>query len=395
MRSAIFPFVAAFLAGPLAWCLTAAAVFGQSNKAVTESILLSPAEIKKISRHGPWPPVLVPDPSNRVSGNPKAIALGKTLFFDKRLSKNGDVSCATCHRPSQGWSDGVEISKAAGTAVHRNTQSLMDVRFNRWFGWGGQADNLWAQSIRPIMAPNEMGATSNHAISVVRRDPALLAGYLSVFGADVALDDTEAVLANLGKALAAFQQTLVSGRTAFDRFRDALVARDWEVAAKYPKAAQRGAKLFIGRGNCNICHFGPMFTTGEFHDAGVPYFIARGKVDSGRFEGVEAVKESPWNLAGRHNDDPEKRGAWASRQVVRLHRNFGEFRIPTLRNLTKTAPYMHNGSLPTLERVVRHYSEINMDRLHADGEQILKPLRLSSDEIADLVAFLETLSAAK
>ena len=328
-----------------------------------------------------------------MSGNVGAIKFGRALFFDRHLSKNGQVSCATCHRESRGWTDGVAISKAAGTAVHRNTQSLLDVRFNRWFGWGGQADNLWAQSIRPIIAPTEMGMTARQVVQLVRRDQVLLKHYREVFGGAASFDDAEGALANIGKALAAFQETLVSKRTPFDDFRDALAARAWKAAGRYPVSAQRGAKIFVGRGRCGVCHFGPRFTTGEFHDAGVPYFIARGKVDSGRFDGVKAVKQGPWNLASRHNDDPKKSGAWASRQVVRLHRNFGEFRIPTLRNLAKTAPYMHNGSLPTLERVVRHYSEINMERLHSDGEQILKPLKLSDGEISDLVSFLKTLSA--
>ena len=121
--------------------------------------------------------------------------------------------------------------------------------------------------------------------------------------------------------------------------------------ALYPQAAQRGAKIFVGRGRCNVCHVGPRFTSSEFHNAGVPYFIAPNQVDPGRFGGIAAVKSNPWNLASRHNDDPTKTGAWATQRVARLHRNFGEFRIPTLRNLTATGPYMHNGSLPTLDRV--------------------------------------------
>jgi cytochrome c peroxidase len=384
--------VVAFVLGFVAMSMIAAWA-QQAAQSLPPSILLSETEIAKIERHGPWPPLLKRDLSNKASGDPKAIELGRSLFFDRRLSKNGLISCASCHRPTQGWADGVAISKAPGTAAHRNTQSLLDVRFNRWFGWGGQADNLWAQSIRPIIAPTEMAATPSGAVRVLQRDEVLLKQYRQVFGSEASFDDIEGTLANLGKALAAFQETLVSGRTPFDDFRDALVARDWKAAGTYPSSAQRGAKIFVGRGRCNICHFGARFSTGEFHDAGVPYFITRGKVDPGRFNGVKAVKRNPWNLVSRHNDDPKKTGAWASRQVVRLHRNFGEFRIPTLRNLAKTAPYMHNGSLPTLERVVRHYSEINMERLHSDGEQILKPLKLSDGEMSDLVSFLKTLSA--
>lgn len=160
-------------------------------------------------------------------------------------------------------------------------------------------------------------------------------------------------------------------------------------------AAQRDVRIFVGWGRCNVCHFGPRFTSGEFHDAGVPYFIGPSKVDPGRHKGISLVKRSPWNLAGKYNDDATKSGAWATQQVEQLHRNFGEFKIPTLRGLTHTAPYMHNGSLPTLERVVQHYSEINIERLHADGECIFWSFKLAPQEIFDLVSFLKSLSPLK
>jgi cytochrome c peroxidase len=114
-------------------------------------------------------------------------------------------------------------------------------------------------------------------------------------------------------------------------------------------------------------------------------------VDAGRQAGIKKLKESPFNLLGRHNDDAAQTTATGTRHVELQHRNFGEFRVPGLRNVALTAPYMHNGSLATLRDVVRHYSELNEERLHADGERILRPLRLSEQEISDLVAFLESL----
>jgi cytochrome c peroxidase len=192
--------------------------------------------------------------------------------------------------------------------------------------------------------------------------------------------------------MAAFQETIVSGRTPFDAFRDALAAGDTSAMARYPAAAQRGLQLFVGRGNCSICHFGPNFTNGEFHDIGIPFFAEPGRVDSGRFDGIRRLQASPYNLLGIYNDDKTGANAQATRHVVAQHRNWGEFKVPSLRNVAQTAPYMHAGTLATLADVVRHYSELDENRLHADGERLLKPLRLTVEESADLVAFLETLS---
>ena len=196
---------------------------------------------------------------------------------------------------------------------------------------------------------------------------------------------------DVAKALAAFQETIDTGRTPFDDFRDALARGDRAAAARYPLAAQRGLAIFIGKGQCDVCHVGPRFSNGEFHDIGIPFFAAPGRVDAGRFDGIRPLQASRYNLLGPYNDDPTRGTAISTRHVAREHRNFGEFKVPSLRNVARTAPYMHNGSLATLRDVVRHYSEIDEDRLHADGERILKPLRLTAAESDDLVAFLESL----
>jgi cytochrome c peroxidase len=346
-------------------------------------------ETRAILRHGPWPAPWLPDPSNRVSGKSEAIELGERLFFDPRLSPSGKVLCATCHAPFRYWQDGRE--RAFGlTDADRNTQGLLDVRYQRWFGWDGAGDSLWAQSVRPVLEPREMGGSVAHMVALVRGDTELSCRFEKVFGAPVAAAD-EAVLAGIGKALAAFQETLLSGRSPFDEFRDALARGDRAAAARYPVVAQRGLRIFVGRGNCGACHVGPTFTNGEFHDTGVPFFVAGG-VDPGRHGGIRKLQANPLNLLSSHNDDRSGASAVKTRQVAEEHRNFGEFKVPSLRNVARTAPYMHNGSLATLADVVRHYSEINPDRLHSDGEALLKPLRLSPGEAADLVAFLESLT---
>jgi cytochrome c peroxidase len=151
-----------------------------------------------------------------------------------------------------------------------------------------------------------------------------------------------------------------------------------------------------------VCHFGPGLSNGEFHDVAIPFLIEPGRVDSGRYSGVRRVKSDPFNLLSIYNDQSVKSGnqtenpsknqsenqperlpeSLKTNTVQLAHRNWGEWKTPSLRNLKTTAPYMHNGSLRTLRDVARHYSEINEERLHSDGERLLKPLRLSPREIS-------------
>ena len=346
------------------------------------------SEIRALLAHGPWPVPLKADPSNRVSGKREAIALGERLFFEPRLSGTGSVLCATCHVPFRSFQDG--RPRAFGLEeVERNTPSVQNTRFNRWFGWDGAHDSLWAQSIRPLLDEREMRASVSHVSQVIKT--LFVKDYEKAFNRTVPADDEE-ILVDVGKALAAFQETLVTGRTPFDEFRDALEKDDAERMARYPLAAQRGLRIFVGKGNCSLCHFGPHFTNGEFADTGVSFFAGKGKVDPGRHGGIRKLKEDPHNLLGRYNDDPALAAGTSTRHVDAQHRNFGEFRVPGLRNVALTAPYMHNGSLATLREVVAFYSNLNEERLHADGEKILRPLNLSEAEIEDLAAFLESLT---
>jgi len=185
---------------------------------------------------------------------------------------------------------------------------------------------------------------------------------------------------------------LRSAPTAFDQIRDGLARRDRVAQARYPIAAQRGLQLFVGKGQCANCHVGPMFSNGEFGDIGVSFFVRPGVVDPGRHAGIVALRESPYNLLGRFADGDTRADSVKTSHADLQHRNFGEFKIPSLRNVADTAPYMHDGQFATLQAVLRHYSELNLERLHGDGETLLRPLRLSPGESADLAAFLRTLS---
>jgi cytochrome c peroxidase len=356
------------------------------------AVIFSAAEQAAVLAQGPWPVLQRPDPSNRYSGNRDAIALGQSLFFSTRLSIDGRQSCATCHDPAKSFTDGK--TRSIGRAlVDRNAIALANLRLNRWFGWAGAADSLWAQSIHPIVNEKELGLIADQLRDRLASEPVLATAYADLFKSPVADDAAERVLVNVAKALAAFQETVLTARTPFDDFRDALERGDAQAMARYPLAAQRGLQIFIGKGNCNVCHFGPNFTSGEFEDVGVPHFAEKGRVDPGRHGGIAALLASPFNLLGSFNDDPAKAAGVPTRHVEQLHRNWGEFRVPSLRNVARTAPYMHNGSLATLKDVVRHYSELDEERLHGNpGARLVRPLRLTSQEAGDLVAFLETLS---
>ena len=347
-------------------------------------------QLRRILALGPWPPPPATDPSNRASGNAAAIAFGEALFNAPSLSGTGTIACATCHQPARAFTDG--LPRARGVALaDRNTTSLANVGTQRWFGWDRAADNLWAQSLRQILDRREMNSDVTRVAAAIRADDGLRARYRSAFGAAPSAND-EDVAIDAAKALAAFQETLVTGRTPFDDFRDALARGDRAAAARYPMAAQRGLAIFVGAGNCSVCHGGPRFSNGEFHDIGIPFFVEPGRVDPGRHEGIRKLQASRYNLLGPYNDDPARGTATSTRFVALDHRNYGEFKVPSLRNVAHTAPYMHNGSLATLRDVVRYYSQLDEDRLHADGERILKPLGLAKYDVDDLVAFLESLS---
>lgn len=349
------------------------------------------AEISSILSHGPWPPTAFPDPSNRFSGDEKAIKLGRQLFNDQRLSRDNILACASCHQPDRLFMDGVSLNRGH-QLLDRHTPGLANLRWAKWFGWDGANDNLWAQSIRPILTPAEMDGTAEHLKNLIVNDLALSCGFEETFNVTAAATDPEKLLVFVGKALAAYQEILITEPTLFDTFVTALRRNDPEGIAAYPSSAQRGLKIFIGEGRCNLCHFGPLFTNGEFGDIGIPHFIGKGKVDKGRFGGITKLNSNPYNLLGPYSDGSEK-DAIRTQHIKSQFRNFGEFKIPSLRNVADTGPYMHNGSLATLEEVINHYSELNEDRLHSEGEKILRPLNLTILEKKDLVSFLQTLSA--
>lgn len=373
--------------------LAVSAVSGLADPALLD---FTADERLRILQHGPWPPPPARDPGNALAGRPDAIALGQQLFFEPRLSPDGRFACASCHVPGLAFTDGRARARGrdtgAGDALDRNTPTLWDAGQQRWYGWDGAFDSLWSQAIHPLLDGREMASTPAHLQALLRSDAALGCQWRRVHGAPPP-DAAEATLVLAAKALGAFVASLQSGPTPFDRFRDALARGDSRTAAQYPADAQRGLRLFVGRGRCSSCHLGPLFSNGEFGDIGAPFFVRPGVVDPGRHGGIRRLRGNRYNLLGPFSDAPDDEIARKTRHVELQHRNFGEFKVPGLRNLEHTAPYLHDGQLPTLEAVIDHYSSLSPDRLHADGEQILRPLHLNAGEKADLAAFLRSLSS--
>ena len=335
-----------------------------------------PDELASIGSLGPWPPPAVRDASNRVSGRAEAAALGEVLFHSTRLSTVGGLRCASCHEPWRHYTDGRARSLGAEAGA-RNTPSLLNVQLQHWFGWDGANDSLWSQSIRPMLDVREMRSDAAHVAQALRDDETLKRLYALAFG-HAPPADNETALVDAGKALAAYQETLASDRTPFDAFRDALVRGDGAAAQRYPVAAQRGLRLFIGRGQCIACHAGANFSDGEFHRSPIVSKLPDGTDDIGRALGLKKLLANPYARNGRFNDEINAAPTPASQPA-----EAGAFRTPSLREVSATAPYMHDGSIANLCDALQRHAAIEGRPMPA----------LALAERRDVVAFLRTLSA--
>ena len=388
-----------------------------------EAPLFSAQELKTIFTMSPVPPT-PRDTTNRVDGDANAIAFGRVLFFSPRLSGDGRFSCASCHDPNRGWTDGKPVATAVGVGT-RNTPSLWNVAQNRWFFWDGHADSLWSQALKPIENELEQNGTRLQVVHVVTEDPGLRSLYAKVFGAVPDVTDLERfpkagspvstkeelqtnwwrmepadqdtvnrIYSNVGKAIAAFEATIVAGAAPFDRFVADLRGGKKESQA-ISVSAQRGLKIFIGKGDCVLCHSGPHFTNKEFHDIRVPQ-LKPNEPDDGRNHALEHLAEDEFVAAGPYSDDPQGTRAQLLYFVDAQANTSGHFKTPGLRNVATTAPYMHAGQFQTLRDVVHYYSTLEgavapLNPAHV--ETLIRPLKLTDQEIDDLVAFMESLTS--
>jgi cytochrome c peroxidase len=423
------------LRGPLAAALCALAavtgvtlILGAATPLLRDDrVLYSADELAAIHRRSPLgePPS---DPTNAFADSAPAAALGQFLFFDQRLSANGEVACASCHQPARGFSDGRKLAKglAGGT---RNTPTLLNVGFNHWFFWDGRADSLWSQALQPLERPREGGGNRLRIAHLVAADPLLSTAYQEVFGPLPPLADSgrfpaharpdpdpqsptarswqamapsdraavNRVFSNLGKALEAYERKLVSGASPFDTYAEGLRAGDPQKQAALSPAAVRGLNLFVGAANCALCHTGPALSDGEFHDLGLP-LLPGAEEDRGRAAGLAALRADVFNAAGPFSDDPTSAAKRRLEFLPPPQSQLGAFKTPTLRNVALTAPYMHDGRFATLPQVVEFYAQgraASHGRLVGTREATLNLVpRLTPAQSADLVAFLEALTGA-
>ena len=287
-------------------------------------------------------PKTVPAPKENPT-TPEKITLGKLLFFDPRLSGNNKMSCATCHAPDKAFGDGVPQGKgAAGNTLKRNAPSLLNVGFNSSFFWDGREKSLEAQALLPIQAVDEMNQDLDELEKELNAVGAYVKQFQAVFSTKVTRD-------GIAKALAAFERTLVTLPSPYDHYLGG------EKDALSPEA-KRGMEIFFGDAGCARCHQGPLLSDEKFYRLGFTNDKGRGLV------------------TGKTEDNYK-------------------FRTPSLRNVSRTGPYMHDGSHKTLDEVLFFYLR-GVQNAAADGLSLdIESLQgVALDEIPDLIAFLEALT---
>jgi cytochrome c peroxidase len=284
--------------------------------------------------------------------DPKSVRLGRWLFYDTRLSGDNTVSCATCHKPEHAFSEVTPVSAGIkGQKGSRKAPTFINqaVTLQPHFFWDGRAGSLEDQALGPIANPIEMGNTHESMIETLSGVPGYKPYFKEVFGTD------EITKQRVAKAIADYERTRVSGNSPYDRWRN---KRDPSVVSA---AARRGHDLFFDKAGCSGCHLGSNFTDSAFHNLGVGWNPAtRGFADDGRFIVTK---------------DPRDRGA---------------FKTPTLREVTRHAPYMHDGSIATLREVVEFYNRGGNANPWLDPKMKLRD-RLTDEEIDAVVAFMQSL----
>jgi cytochrome c peroxidase len=332
------------------------------------------------------------------------------------------VSCASCHQPKYYFTDARPLAEGIGK-TDRNAMGLPGVAYSPWFFWDGRKDSLWAQALEPLENPLEHGANRVQLVRLLANDPRYRQLYLSIFetppGAP-ALDEfadrnrfpdaspigspaeqqawqdlnTEQqqqinrIFSNIGKALAAWQRTLLPTESAFDRYAAQLtVSTNIQQVGSLSGDALSGLQLFMGKAQCINCHNGPLFTNNAFHNTAV--LSAPGIPPApGRSQGLRLAQADEFNCLGLYSDATP-----AQCQELRFARGgdemIGAQRTASLRNLNYTAPYMHAGQLATLKEVIEHYNRALVAVL---GHNEAKPLALRAVEKRQLKAFLDSLN---
>jgi cytochrome c peroxidase len=362
-------------------------------------------------------PALPKDLSNRVADNAKAAKLGQKLFFDKRFSGNKKIACSSCHQPEKAFTDGLPQAQGVGRASH-HTPTIIGTAYSPWFFWDGRKDSQWSQALGPMENPVEHGGTRTQFAKILYSIPDYRKSYEDIFGnlldtsdenrfptIAAPIDATQSraawnsmaavdrqivsrVYSNIGKAIAAYERLILPGPSRFDQYVEA-VLNDNQAAQKrlFNKDEVGGLSLFIGKGNCTQCHNGPLFTNNDFHNTGLALRMdAHSNV--GRAAGVKSVWADEFNCLGPFSDAKDSNCGELKFAKLTGSELIGSFKTPTLRNLGKTAPYMHKGQLSTLSEVVDFYNRAPKAKM---GYSELRPLRFSEKDLVRLRKFLLTL----
>ena len=339
----------------------------------------------------PPPP---PDPTNKYADDPRAAEFGHRLFFDRRLSSNGKVACATCHKPELGFTDGKKLAQGVGT-TDRNAPTVVGAAYNNWFFWDGRKDSLWAQAIASMENPVEHNMTRDKIVDVIRKNRAHAKRYRAIFGELPGKDDADGVtraVVNVAKSIAAYERQIRPGVSRFDRFAAAVVdGRDPPPSARFTLDEELGLRSFlrVHQSQCLRCHNGPLFTNGTFHNIATQDRLAFDN-EQGRMRGVEKVVADEFNCRSKWSDASKEACVeldFARRGDKAL---LGAFKTPSLRNVSKTGPFMHNGKIANLDDVMWHYRTTRGGPL---GQSALESATLTGIEFDQMRAFLGTLDA--
>jgi len=313
----------------------------------------------------PLPPLPI-NPENPLT--PEKVGLGKKLFFDRRLSGDGTMSCATCHDPENGYTDGLDISLSYPTTRNwRNAPTLINIGYNTVFFLDGRARTLKEQALFPIMSAFEMNQNLDFLEEELKEVPEYVKAFQEVFGGEITRE-------RIAMALAAFQRTIVSKNAPIDRYLRG------EEKALTP-LQKKGLEIFRGKGGCIKCHYGPNFTDNKFHNLGVPENPS--VMNDPR---VAATRRFTAKVAGykAYRTLTEDPGRYL---VTKNRKDWKAFKTPTLREVALTGPYMHNGVFKSLDEVIEFLTGGRGDTPYKSS--LIKPLNLTEDEKKALKAFLE------
>lgn len=363
-------------------------------------------------------PPLKNDISNNVADNPKAKKFGRQLFFDERFSHNSKISCATCHIPEQYFTDGL-VTAAGAQAGIRNTPTLIGTAYSPWQFWDGRSDSQWSQALAPLESNLEHAGSRNQFAHIIFTDQNYRKRYEELFGPMPDLNDKKRfpataspasnqqsisawskmntkdqqainiIFTNMAKSLAAYQRLLQPASSRFDDYIYGLTNNKPENLTALNKNEVAGLRLFIGKAQCINCHNGPLLTNNEFHNTGI-LSAARQLPSLGRAKGARIVLADTFNCQGEYSSAKKDqcnnlRFIKTGDELIAAHK------VPTLRNIAATAPYMHAGQHSTLEEVIDHY---NLAPPAMVGHNEIEPLGLSTKEQKQLTQFLHSLTSS-